>query len=213
MASGLSRPSSDDLDRVRILCFNALRDADDESWHRPALGTWTCRQVLEHLAGLAFAPQLATRSWTFAPLALIVDQTAPTSRLIDTADVMTKILVEVARSAPDEARAFHPWGTADRSGWIAMAMDEILVHTNDILAACAREFVPLAGDCRMVLDRLFPWWPAGEDPFAALLWANGRRALGPLPRPPESWQWHSRPLTEWDGVVPAAYRDVERGRG
>jgi hypothetical protein len=54
---------------------------------------------------------------------------------------------------------------------------------------------------KAVLERLFPWTQADDDPFAELLWANGRVALADRPRLGPDWSWHCAPLDEWDGEI------------
>jgi len=99
---------------------------------------------------------------------------------------------------------------ADPSGWIAMAMDELLVHTHDIAAGLGVATDIDARAARQVLDRLFPWWPREADPHSALLWTNGGTPLAGRPSPAEPWLWHCAPLAEWDGTVPVW--DVVAGR-
>ncbi|MGH2728617.1 MAG: hypothetical protein ACRDKS_16725, partial [Actinomycetota bacterium] len=57
--------------------------------------------------------------------------------------------------------------------------------------------------CARVLARLFPWAPRDAEPWAALLWANGRAPLGDRPRQSGEWVWHCKPLAEWDGTDPS----------
>lgn len=208
-------PTADDLRRVANLCTHALGPAVEGDWSAPAGGTeWTCRQTLEHLCGLAFVPQLATRAEDFKPLALQVASGASIAQLLDTMHAMAVILAEVVRAAPPTARAFHPAGMADPSGWVAMGMDELLVHTHDVAVGLGIDFQIDADVAEVVLDRLFPWWPKDANPQSALLWANGRAELPQLPNPGDSWLWHCAPLAEWDGGVPrwdaAAKRPVAR---
>jgi hypothetical protein len=52
------------------------------------------------------------------------------------------------------------------------------------------------------------WHPFGladADPWAALLWANGRIDL-PGQQRQVDWRWHCAPLEEWDGLNPAGRR-------
>lgn len=112
------------------------------------------------------------------------------------------LLAEVARAAPADARGHHAGGMADAEGFLAMEIDEHLIHTADIAEGLGGPFDPPIDIVRRLLDRLFPWWPVGADPWAALLWANGRGELPGRPNPRETWLWHCRPLAEWDGTVP-----------
>ncbi|MCI3949753.1 MAG: acetyltransferase, partial [Acidimicrobiales bacterium] len=129
----MTSPEPDDLIATVDGCVAVLRPLLDRDWDVPAGGLdWTCRETLEHVCGLAYAPVLATRAAAFRPLALAVAPGAPLGDLLWTVEVMSRILAEVARAAPSSARAYHVAGTADPSGFVAMGMDELLVHAADI---------------------------------------------------------------------------------
>jgi uncharacterized protein (TIGR03083 family) len=106
---------------------------------------------------------------------------------------------------PATQRGYHPMGTADASGFAAMACDEILVHTRDAGTGLGAEFVPKADLAGRVLARLFPWYEPVPDPWTALLHANGRIDLPGRPRQLERWRWYCAPLSGWDGTVPPAW--------
>jgi hypothetical protein len=196
-------PKPDDLVAVTDLCAEAMTALAVRDWTTPAADTdWTCRETLEHLCSLAFAHQLTTRASSFRPIAIVVRPDAPIEDLIWTMRVLMYVLADVARAAPSDARAFHPAGSADPSGWIAMGMDELLVHTGDIAAAFGTAFAPPDDVACAVLDRLFPWWPRESEPWRALRWANGREGLSGHTSPGASWLWHCSPLDEWDGTIP-----------
>lgn len=197
-------PTPDDLVATADLCSRQLIAVSDRDWTASVDGVgWSCRQTLEHLASLAYGPVLATRMRSFRPLALIVRDDASIDELVWTTRTLAVVLAEVARAAPADARAFHPAGMADASGFVAMGMDELLVHTHDIVTTLGGELRPPDALVVAVLDRLFPWWPRREPPWDALLWANGRLALHEHDNPGASWLWHCAPLDEWDGRVPA----------
>jgi len=195
--------SADDLVAAADLCFGTLEPLVDRNWTgRAGNLDWNGRQTLEHLCVLAYAPVLAARASTFRTLALAVRPGAAIDELLYTMKVMALILAEVARAAPPTARALHPAGMADPSGFVAMGIDELLVHTHDIATGLDAHFEPDDRLPRLVLDRLFPWWPRECDPWRALLWANGRTALPHHDSLGADWSWHCAPLTEWDGTVP-----------
>jgi hypothetical protein len=87
---------------------------------------------------------------------------------------------------------------SNRSGFAAMGCDEVLVHGADLAAAFGLTYDPPRDVCERVLRRIFPWAPADAEPWAALLWANGREPLGDVPTE-RRWLWHCAPLDEWDG--------------
>jgi hypothetical protein len=196
-------PTPDDLVATTDLCAETLGRLMTCDWATPAADTaWTCRETLEHLCSLAYAHQLATRATRFDPIAIGVRPEASIEDLIRTMRVLMLVLAEVARAAPPDARAFHPAGMADPSGWVAMGIDELLIHTRDISVALDAAFAPPVDLARTILDRLFPWWPRNAEPWMALLWANGRVSLPEHPSDGANWLWHCAPLDEWDGTIP-----------
>jgi hypothetical protein len=129
------------------------------------------------------------------------DPSATLGDLLTVAGTSAAVLADVIRSAPTDARAFHPAGVADVSGFIAMGCDELLVHTGDIADGLGIPFDPPADLCDRVLRRLFPWAPEGAGPWATLRWANGRAELPGHGRQDSDWYWNCAPLAEWDGTV------------
>ena len=120
--------------------------------------------------------------------------------LIDTLRSYACVVSAVIEVSPASARGFHPMGTADPSGFAAMACDELLIHTDDAARGLGLSFRPPAGLADLVLRRLFPWVATGEDPWEQLRWANGRIALGDMPRLTD-WGWHCAPIADWDGTI------------
>ena len=84
-----------------------------------------------------------------------------------------------------------------------MACDELLIHGRDIAAGLAQPFDPNRAQCRLVLNRLFPWATPNSDTWQTLRWSNGRIALPGCPRLAPDWSWWSVPLAEWDGRSPS----------
>ena len=76
------------------------------------------------------------------------------------------------------------------------------VHSDDIARGLQVPFDPPESLVRATLERLFPWAPAGVNPWPALLWANGRIDLPGQERQVD-WRWQCAPLEEWDGLNPA----------
>lgn len=209
----MTRPlEPDDLIAAADHCIDSLAPLSDRDWESNAGGLdWTCRQTLEHLGSLSYAPILALRASTIPKIAFSVFPEMPVDWLLVTARTNAVILAEVARAAPPSVRAYHPAGMADPSGFIAMMADELVIHTADIATAFGVRYRPDDFVTRSILDRLFPWWPHDAAPWEALLWANGRIDLPEQPSPGESWLWHCAPLEEWDGTV-AQWDPVSRSK-
>lgn len=118
--------------------------------------------------------------------------------LVDTLVAFANVIASVVDSSPASARGFHPLGTADPSGFAAMACDEMLIHTDDVARCFDVGFEPPPELAARVLTRLFPWISPSDDVWEQLRWANGRVGLPDAPRLSE-WVWHCAPLAEWDG--------------
>jgi hypothetical protein len=174
---------------------------------------WSAYETLFHLmrVPLNYASHLATRAGSPIPFrigSLIErsdDSPAGPTTTIAAMRTFSYILADVVAASPPDARAFHQAGRADGSGFIAMACDELLIHTDDILRSAGAHVRPPEDLVAQVLARLFPWAPTDVDPWRALRWANGREELPPpRGRLGPNWSWHCAPLEEWNGIMPAA---------
>lgn len=195
-----------EIRRVASLCRTTLEPFAGADWGRPAGDLdWSCRTTLAHLlsALLYYAVNLATQSEESRSGGQ-ANEELPIEILLDAFEGRAAVLASLCASAPATARGAHEFGRADVDGFVAMACDEMLIHTADIAAGVGAPFEPPADLCAAVLARLFPWAPRDGDAWATLRWANGRATLGDRPRLDPEWVWHSKPLDEWDGTDPNA---------
>jgi uncharacterized protein (TIGR03083 family) len=186
------------------LCRQTLEPALDRDWSVPAGELdWDCRRTLDHIADTLFfyAALLATRATERIAPPRNGDVAASPAQLLATVEAAAAILADVIRAAPPGTRAFHPAGMADETGWLGMACEEILLHTDDIARGLGFPFRPADDLCVRIATRIFPWAPADADPWAALRWAAGRTALPDRERLGHDWWWHCAPLSEWDGTI------------
>jgi hypothetical protein len=207
--TGPEAPSSDDVRRAAAAARTALIPLADADWSVAAGDLdMDARATLEHIIeGLAFysrdlATPLASPPDEDEELVLRCEPGTPVPGLLDGMESVAAVIAAVVAATPAEIRAFHPMGMADRSGFAAMACDEILIHTDDITTGLGATFTPPAELCERVVTRLFPWAPEVADPWDRLRWANGRIALKDHPRLGPDWEWHCAPLDEWDGAPP-----------
>jgi hypothetical protein len=192
-----------DLEAVATTCVVTLRYIGTDAWHSQAANVdWTIHETAAHIAEVltAYAMSLTAqldREWPRFRLAIEAREDA-----IDAVAAAAAVLGTAIGAAPTSARGWHPAGAADREGFTAMALDELIIHTLDAATAAHVDFTPPDDIIRAVLNRLFPWWPHGAAPLKALLWANGRGGVPSHSPLGATWLWHSRPLAEWDGTIP-----------
>jgi hypothetical protein len=194
----------DDPRAAALICQETLRPALDRDWGVPAGDLeWDCRRTLDHVVDTLFlyAAYLASRATKRLRPPRNGDPAASPEHLLGAVGLAADVLAEVARAAPEGTRAFHPAGMADISGWMGMACEEILVHTDDIAQGLSLAWRPPDDLVARVRSRIFPWAPADIDPWDALRWASGRAALPGRDRLGPDWYWHCAPLIEWDGTI------------
>ncbi|MCG5220367.1 maleylpyruvate isomerase N-terminal domain-containing protein [Streptosporangium soli] len=185
-------PWTDLLSTATEECLDALLDVADQDWSLAARDLdWTCRHTLDHLAlGLiGYAGLLIARPRDrYITLFASLDPQAPVPTCLEGVRIAASLLTSTVRDAAADARAWHPWGHSDATGFAAMGITELAVHTYDITRAFGRSWVPPDDIGSAVLDRLFPDAPSGHGPSDTLLWCTGRIPLPELPRR-ATWQW------------------------
>ena len=77
---------------------------------------------------------------------------------------------QVARVVPSDARAFHPAGLTDPSGFVAMSLDGLLVHTSDVVKALGGAF-HLSDDLVSQCSPSVAWWRRARS-------CRGKRCYG-----------------------------------
>ncbi|MEU3842008.1 GNAT family N-acetyltransferase [Streptomyces sp. NPDC028635] len=212
----------DQVDAAVAGCLAALRPVADRDWAAAKAGRleWDCRSTAFHIAEdlFAYAGQLAGRAQEdYVPVELVLEGDPDNSGLLQVIETMGVLLATTVRATPPQVRAFHPYPfrSADREGFAAMGIAEVLLHTHDIAEGLGFAYEPPAELCEDVLTRLFPHVKPGPAPWPTLLWATGR---GELPdRPPVTeWRWRNNLVITTErltltGVRPASARDLNLG--
>jgi DinB superfamily len=192
--------TADDLDAAVSAVVAVLRPATDRDWSAQAGSLeWDCWHTAEHIGDclLSYAGQLVIQpAARYVRFLASADQDASPAEVLEFAEAGGRILAATVRTAPAQARAFHPTGMADPEGFVAMGCVEALVHGHDIAQGLGLRLEPPRDTCGRVLARLFPEAAgglAGTDPWEALQWATGRAGLAGRPQLSE-WRWHGAPL-------------------
>ena len=202
-------PTVADLTRVVDACSAALDTGRSEDWAVRAGDTeWDVARTVAHLADacLWYTVDLTAGGRELELVDIHTPKDPDPDALIDTVRTTWTIFHTVLEATPPEQRGFHPYGSADRTGFVAMACDEFLVHTGDMAGTLTLPFDPPADVVAATVHRLFPWAHGIDaDPWSTLLWCNGRQALPGRPRLAR-WRWQCAPLEEWDGTDPSTPR-------
>ncbi|MEJ1200741.1 MULTISPECIES: GNAT family N-acetyltransferase [unclassified Streptomyces] len=199
-----------------------LRTATDRDWAAVPAGRleWSCRYTAEHIASdlIAYAGQLAGRATeAYVPFEITLDDGTDNEGVLHVVETTGALLAATVRTTPREVRAFHPYPfrSANREGFAAMGITEVLAHTHDIAEGLGLTYEPPAELCADVLARIFPHVQPGADPWRTLLWATGRGEL-PGRAPVTEWRWRNNLVIEAErltlqGVTPAAATDLAAG--
>jgi RimJ/RimL family protein N-acetyltransferase len=204
-------------------CVAALGAVTDRDWERVRAGRleWSCRETAAHIASdlIAYAGQLAGRATdAYVPFEIAVEEDAGHAGLLHTIETTGALLAAAVRTTPRAVRAFHPYPFrhANREGFAAMGVAEVLLHTHDITEGLGgTPYEPPAALASFVLTRIFPAVRPGDTPWRTLLWATGRGDM-PGREPVTAWRWCNNPVLPserltLEGVTPAAAEDLSVG--
>ncbi|MEU7498262.1 GNAT family N-acetyltransferase [Streptomyces griseofuscus] len=203
-------------------CLAVLRAAADRDWRSVRAGRveWDCHTTAVHVADdlVAYAANLAGRAQgAYIPFELKLDEGTDNAGLIQVLEATGALLAAAVVTAPPDVRAFHPYPfrDADRSGFAAMGVTEVLLHTHDMAEGLGLPYEPSAELAESVLATIFPHIQPGPSPWPTLLWATGRGEL-PGRAPVTEWRWYNNLVLSTErltltGVRPAAARDLALG--
>jgi RimJ/RimL family protein N-acetyltransferase len=203
-------------------CVETLRPAVTRDWARlRAAGLeWSVHETAFHIAEdlVAYAANLAGLAQDgYVPFEIRLDDGTDNSGLLHVIEATGALLAAAVRTAPREARAFHPYPfrSANREGFAAMGIAEVLLHTHDVAGALGLTYEPPQHLPEFVLTRIFPHVQPGPTPWETLLWATGRGELPGRARLTE-WRWnnnlvHTTERLTLQGITPAAARDLVMG--
>ncbi|KOV66296.1 GNAT family N-acetyltransferase [Streptomyces sp. MMG1121] len=212
----------DDVSAAVAGCLAALRPVADRDWEstRAARLEWSCRKTAEHIASdlIAYAGQLAGRAeGAYVPFDITLDEGTDNTGLLYVIETTGTLLATAVRAAPPGVRAFHPYPfrSADREGFAAMGIAEVLLHTHDIAEGLGIAYTPAEELAESVLTWIFPHIKPGPAPWPTLLWATGRGELEGR-APVTDWRWRNNLTLTADritltGLRPAVARDLRLG--
>jgi hypothetical protein len=180
----MDRVGAEHVDQAVAEMTGVLGPYESADWQcRAGTLDWSCWKTAAHVAHdlLAYAGQLAAQADdAYLPFDLRVRDGAPPRDVLRIVAGCGRLLSDALATAQASTRAWH-WGPTDPSGFAALGVNEMLVHTYDITQGLHIDWSAPESLCRAVLDRLFSDAPAG-DPVEVLLWCTGRVELPGHPR-------------------------------
>ncbi|WP_240499122.1 GNAT family N-acetyltransferase [Streptomyces prasinus] len=203
-------------------CVAVLGTVTERDWGGTRAGglEWDCRATAVHIASdlLAYAGQLAGRAQdAYIPFEIVPDDGTDNAALLTVIGTTGALLAATLRTTPRAVRAFHPYPFrhANREGFAAMGVAEVLLHTHDITEGLGVRYEPPAEPASFVLTRIFPHVRPGPTPWQTLLWATGRGEL-PGREPVRQWHWSNNPVLrgerlDLEGLTPASAADLATG--
>ncbi|HEY9375308.1 GNAT family N-acetyltransferase [Streptomyces sp.] len=189
---------ADDIDAAVALTAASLRTVTDRDWSVHAAGLeWSCYDTAVHIGSdfTAYAGQLTGRATdAYVPFEISADPGTTPEGLVRIVEATGGLLSAVVRTAPEDVKAWHPFGSAGGDGFAAMGVLEVLLHTYDMLGALdVPDWQGPAALGAKILDRLFPHTPRSDDAWQDLLWATGRAERPGFGRL-GAWRWYAEPL-------------------
>ncbi|MBR8642298.1 GNAT family N-acetyltransferase [Streptomyces tuirus] len=200
-------------------CVGLLGAVAEREWEGVRAGRleWSCRATAVHIAEdlIAYAGQLAGREQEgYTPFEIALEEGTDNAGAVQVIRTTGALFAAVIRTTPREVRAFHPYPfrSANREGFAAMGVAEVLLHTHDIAQGLGVAYAPDPELCDFVLTRIFPHVQPSPTPWLTLLWATGRGDL-PGRDPVTQWRWSNNLVIPTDrltleGVTPAAANDL-----
>src|SRR5579862_6588706 len=130
------------LRRCAEHCASFLDGSVDASWTVPIPDmTWSVAETVAHMAQalLFYSSDFAAGPGELSSIEAKVEPNTANSELIRTVRTLSRVLAGVVATTEEGWLGWHPYGTADSSGFVGMACDELLVHTNDAAKGLGRD--------------------------------------------------------------------------
>jgi hypothetical protein len=167
-----------------VFMTDTLSPREDDDWSINAGPVaWSCWQTAAHVAHdlLAYAGQVAAAAQGgYLPADLCIRRETTPREVLNVVSACGRLLSSALTTANPAVLAWH-WGPTDVSGFAALGVNEVLVHTFDISEGLGLPWNPPAALVEPVLARLFPG--SLKAPLdQTLLWCTGRAELEGLAR-------------------------------
>jgi uncharacterized protein (TIGR03083 family) len=157
----------------------ALRPGIDADWSVTAGDLeWSVDRTITHMTGAParYAFYLSSRSTRYVAVSTgrpLEDATR--QERLEAIEACAAALAGVAAASPPDAFGFHVSGMRNAEEFLAMACEELLVHTYDVARGLGLPYDPPEELCLLVIEQSHPGQDEQRPVWPLLLWLNGRR--------------------------------------
>jgi hypothetical protein len=186
----------------------ALQPGVDGDWSvRAGDLDWSVDRTIAHMTGAPakYAFYLSSRSTRYVAVTMMPALDATRRERLEAIEGCAAALAGVAATAPEDAVGFHVSGMQNAEGFLAMACEELLVHTYDVTCGLGLAYEPPEELCRLVMEHFHPGQYEQHPVWPLLLWLNGRYH-------PATAEWGHAPELHERSEIPLEFaRDLVTG--
>ncbi len=198
----------DCVEAAAAVVVEALQPGVDADWSvRAGDLEWSVDRTIAHMTGAPakYALYLSSRSTRYVAVSVMPAVDATRQERLEAIEGCAAALAGVAAAAPQDALGFHVSGMRNAEQFLAMACEELLVHTYDITCGLELPYEPPEELCRLVIEHSHPGQDEHRPRWPLLLWLNGRRH-------PAATGWGQAPTLDERSDVPLEFnRDPATG--
>ena len=166
------------VEAAAAVVVGALRPGVDADWSvRAGSLEWSVDATIAHMTGAPakYALYLSSRSTGYIAVRVGPVADATRAERLEAIEGCAAALAGVAASAPPDAFGFHVTGMRNAQQFLAMACEELLVHTYDVTCGLGLLYEPPEELSRLVIEHCYPGQAIGERPvWPYLVWLSGR---------------------------------------
>lgn len=156
----------------------ALRAGVDADWSvRAGDLDWSVDGTIAHMTGAPakYALYLASRSTRYIAVRAWPVEDATRQERLEAIEGCAAALAGVAATAPRDAFGYHVSGMQTAEQFLAMACEELIVHTYDVTRGLGLPYEPPEELCRLVIEHCYPGQGEQRPVWPFLVWLSGRR--------------------------------------
>jgi uncharacterized protein (TIGR03083 family) len=198
----------DSVEAAARVVVAALRPGVDADWSVQAGNLeWSVDRTVAHMTGAPakYAFYLSNGSTRYVAVRVMPADDATRQERLEAIEACAAALAGVAASAPRDAVGFHSSGMKNAEQFLAMACEELLIHTYDAACGLGLPYEPREELCRLVIEHCYPGHAEQRPLWPYLVWLSGRPH-------PAAVRWGEPPKPDKRSQIPLEFaRDPATG--